>query len=49
MRLANVNDEERHLIAKTTVQGFEVPSLGAEGGSGKTPKDQRDWLEVAER
>jgi hypothetical protein len=49
MRLTNVNDEERNLSAKTLIQGFEVPSLGTKGRSGKAPEDQGDWLMVTER
>jgi hypothetical protein len=49
MRLANVNDEERYLSAKTLIQGFEVPSLGTKGRSSKAPEDQGDRLMVTER
>jgi len=45
---ANINDEERHLIAKTLIQGFQVPSLGTEGGSGKAPKDKGNRFMVTE-
>jgi hypothetical protein len=47
MRFADVDNEERYLIAKAGVQGFEVPSLGAERGSGEAAKNQRDRFVIA--
>ena len=44
VRFANVNDQECHLITKTLVEVFKLPSLGPEGGSGKAPKDEGDRL-----
>jgi hypothetical protein len=49
VRFANVDDEERYLIAEAAMQGFEVPSLGAKRGSGKATKNEGDWLMVAKR
>jgi hypothetical protein len=49
MRFTNVNNQERHLITKTLVEVFKLPSLGPEGGSGKAPKDQSDRFVVTER
>lgn len=49
VHFANVNNQERHLITKTLVEVFTLPSLGPEWGSGKAPKDESDRLVVTKR
>jgi len=49
VRFANVDDEKCYLITEATVQGFELPSLGAKRRSGKAAENQRYRLVMTKR
>jgi len=47
MRLPDIDDEELDSITEAAVEGFKVPSLGTEGGSGVAAKNQSYRLSSA--